>query len=79
MGDQHLLAYRRAVSVMRERSQKDHTDPLGWTFHGMIHGILTRQSKQDAIGQFFEGRPLNDPVRLLAEATWDTVPHLLYR
>ena len=74
-GNAQLLAYRSAVGAMRERSQIQQTDPLGWTFQGMIHGILTRQAKQTAINEFFEGRPPDDSGRQLAMATWDTCPH----
>jgi tyrosinase len=91
-GNQNLLVYRRAVSAMLERSRITNlddplavyngADPLGWTFQGMVHGILTRQpmqtsdqAKQAAIDDFFKDRPADDPRRLLATATWATCPH----
>ena len=74
-GNAQLLSYRRAVGAMREKSLANQTDPLGWTFQGMIHGILTRQAKQAAIDEFFEGRPPDNSGRRLAMATWDTCPH----
>jgi tyrosinase len=58
---------------MLARSAADHTDPLGWTFQAMIHGIITRQPKQDAIELFYENKP--PTARQLAESTWATCPH----
>src|SRR5262245_45058753 len=53
-GAQNRLVYRRPVSAMLERSRVTDdiykaTDPLGWTFQGMMHGILTRQQMQSEI------------------------------
>ncbi|MGO7265017.1 tyrosinase family protein [Rhizobium leguminosarum] len=74
-GENALAQYRAGVKLMKSRSEANPIDPRGWTFQGLIHGILSRGSKQGFIATVFGNAPETDPDRRLAVACWATCPH----
>lgn len=75
-GEKALAQYRAGVKLMKSRSAVNFIDPTGWTFQGLIHGILSHDPKEEFINAIFRGLPETDPRRQLALACWATCPHI---
>lgn len=45
--DPQLLMYKDAIREMKQRSAKNHLDPLGWTAQGTLHGTFCATQSYD--------------------------------
>lgn len=74
-GKAMLLSYRQGVAAMKARSAAATFDPTGWFYQSLIHGIVTRQRRDEFLNAVFDGVPETDSFRQFAFASIGTCPH----